>query len=77
MKVNLKTFAILALVVSVVIVSGCAQQAQNATKTSPSPSAAAQIKSQEQAAQSVVDTSKEVKKISDTLANIDKTLAGK
>ena len=73
MKFNIKAFAILALVVSVVLVSGCSQQpaANGAT-----PSAAAQIKSTDQAKAAVVDTSKDVKKISDTLAGIDKTLGG-
>ena len=76
MKINTKTFAILALVVSVVVVSGCAQPAQNATSSS-TPAAVSQITSQEDAAKTVLDTSKDVKKISDTLADIDKTLAGK
>ena len=65
----------MAIVLSVVLVSGCAQPAQNAT-SSPSPTKAPEIKSQEQASKTVVDTSKDVKKISDTIADIDKTLSG-
>ena len=74
MKINLKAFVILAVLVSVVVVSGCAQPGgQNAT-TAPG---ATQIKSAEDASKAIVDTSKDVKKISDTLADIDSTLAGK
>ena len=76
MKINLKTFALLALVVSVVLVSGCAQPAAKNATTSPSASPV-QIKSQEEASKTVVDTSKDVKQISDTIAGIDKSLAGK
>ncbi len=74
MKINLKLFALMALVVSVVLVSGCSQQASNQTATStPAP----QIKTQQEATKTTVDTSKDVKKISDTLSDIDNTLAGK
>lgn len=74
MNFNIKAFAILVLVVSVVLVSGCSQQP--ATTGTPVPSAV-QIKSTDEAKSAVVDTSKDVKKISDTLSDIDKTLAGK
>lgn len=73
MKINLKVFAILAMVLSVVVVSGCAQPATNQTAT-PTP---AKIESAEEAQKTVVDTSKDVKEISDTLAGIDQSLAGK
>ncbi len=76
MKINIKAFAILAMVLSVVVVSGCAQPAQNQTSASPS-AAPAKIESAEEAQKTVVDTSKDVKEISDTLAGIDKSLAGK
>lgn len=75
MKINLKAFAILAMVLSVVVVSGCAQPAGNqTTAATPTP---AKIESAEEASKTVVDTSKDVKQISDTLTGIDKTLSGK
>ena len=80
MKINLRVFALMALVVSVVLVSGCAQPAaQNQTVASGSPAASAApvIKSQAEAQKTTVETSKDVKKISDTLAGIDNALAGK
>ena len=64
------------MLVSVVVVSGCAQPGgQNPTATSKP--AASQIKTQDEAKAAVVDTSKDVQKISDALADIDKTLSGK
>ena len=74
---NLKVFGILAIVLSVVLVSGCSQPSAT---TSPSPTAAAkapEIKSAEEASKTVVDTSKDVQKISKTLAGIDEALSGK
>ncbi len=79
MKINLKVFVLLAMVLSVVVVSGCAQQpAQNQTTTTPTATKApVKIESNEEASKAVVDTSKDVKQISDTLAGIDKALGGK
>ena len=78
MKINKKAIALMALVVSVVLVSGCSQSpAKNATTSESTTPAATQIKSQQEASKTVVDTSKDVKKISDTLSDIDNTLAVK
>ncbi len=75
---TVKTIALLAIVLSVVLVSGCAQQpAQNATGSAAPKASPVEIKSQEDAAKAVVETSKDVKKISDTLSGIDKALSGK
>ncbi len=74
---NLKALGILAIVLSVVLVSGCSQPATNGTSASPATAAKApEIKSAEQASKTVVDTSKQVTDISKKIADIDKSLSG-